>query len=359
MNRLGTAWMSILVFGIGSLPWNQPVWPGEPEGWQEGAGDSVSVWIDTDPACGQGATNDVDDCWALLQAFRSPELSILGISTVFGNTDGHTAFTTATSVVQRLSGDKEASEMPPVFLGARGPEDRNDDIDTEATAALAEALRQSRVTIIALGPLTNIAAVLKRHPDRTAGIRGIVAVAGKRPDQGWFYPGSSRFLHFHDFNFRKDPAAFDVVLNSGIPLTLIPFELATKVMIRRSDLDTLLTSGAQAKWLADTSADWMGHWERRLGSDGFHPFDALAVGYVAMPDLFRCEALPAEIRWKRSRFVIRDELEVSRDLTTPTTATYCFDVDPRFKVRLMERLMAKQPPDVVVREEGGGAHGSQ
>ena len=55
----------------------------------------AAVWIDTDSACGMGQTVDVDDCWAILQAFGSPELSIRGISTVFGNHDGRDTFAVA------------------------------------------------------------------------------------------------------------------------------------------------------------------------------------------------------------------------------------------------------------------------
>ena len=50
-----------------------------------------AVWIDTDPACGAGARADVDDRFALLYALRSPALRMVGISTVFGNTDLQTA----------------------------------------------------------------------------------------------------------------------------------------------------------------------------------------------------------------------------------------------------------------------------
>ena len=45
----------------------------------------MPVWIDMDPSCGASETADVDDCWALLDALRSPELHVLGISTTFGN----------------------------------------------------------------------------------------------------------------------------------------------------------------------------------------------------------------------------------------------------------------------------------
>ena len=56
---------------------------------QTGSG-RIPVWIDTDPSCGEGLGHDVDDCLALIQALNSPEIEIVGIGTVFGNTDGKT-----------------------------------------------------------------------------------------------------------------------------------------------------------------------------------------------------------------------------------------------------------------------------
>lgn len=60
----------------------------------------LSTWIDTDPACGQGATNDVDDCWALMMALRSPECALRGISTTFSNTKGDTALQVARQAIE-------------------------------------------------------------------------------------------------------------------------------------------------------------------------------------------------------------------------------------------------------------------
>ncbi len=60
------------------------------------------VWIDTDPACGATATADMDDCWALFAAVRSPELRIRGISTVFGNLAGHNTYLLEESLSFRI-----------------------------------------------------------------------------------------------------------------------------------------------------------------------------------------------------------------------------------------------------------------
>ena len=82
--------------------------------------ESIPVWIDTDPACGISDSDDVDDCWALLMALKSPELSIRGFSTVFGNVDSGTAFVTATSVVERFSDRGNAARnQPPIYRGGK------------------------------------------------------------------------------------------------------------------------------------------------------------------------------------------------------------------------------------------------
>jgi purine nucleosidase len=298
--------------------------------------DKVPVWIDTDPACGRSDTDDVDDCWALLMALRSPELSIRGISTVYGNVDGGTAFATATSVVKRFSDNrKAASNQPHVY---RGSNEKGQTSATDATVALAKALLKEQFTIIAIGPLTNIATLIKKYPDLVPNIKGIVAIAGNRPGQRRFFLGNNRLIHFHDLNFRKDADAYDIVLTSGVPLVLIPFEVANKVTINQEDLTRLTSAGGAAQWLAETSDGWMRFWEDTLGMDGFHPFDSLAVGYVTTPSHFTCEVIPARIKRRRSRFVIRHELEVSHNFRNASTVTYCFDINSQFKIRMIDQL---------------------
>ena len=77
-----------------------------------------------------------------------------------------------------------------------------------------------------------------RFSDCHSYIDRIIMVSGKRPGN-LFHPGQQWWFHFRDFNIRKDTPAAKIVLDSGIPLVLTPFELATKVKITRSDLDKL------------------------------------------------------------------------------------------------------------------------
>src|ERR687897_1658469 len=114
----------------------------------------IPVWIDTDPAVGE-PERDVDDGLALIQAFNSPELAIRGISVVFGNAPLDRGLPIARQLVRDFG--------PPgvrVFAGAAAAGDLG--TETEASRALTGALRSEPLTILALGPATNVATVLRR-----------------------------------------------------------------------------------------------------------------------------------------------------------------------------------------------------
>jgi pyrimidine-specific ribonucleoside hydrolase len=302
----------------------------------------IPVWIDTDPSCGKKKTDDVDDCWALLLAFRSPELDVRGISTVFGNTDGYTTFAVATEFVNSLRRDQSiTTELPSVYRGADQKGRYDVSITTDATRALAEELKRGKLNVIAIGPLTNIATLIVQNPELKEHIERIIAVAGNRSGQGnrRFFLGKNRILHFHDLNFRKDTAAFEIVLNSGVPLHLLPFEAAQKVTVTREDATLIASTGGIAKWLVEQSDGWMQFWEKKLNMNGFYPFDCLAVGYAIDSSLFLGETLPAQIIRKSSRFILtRDELAVSGNFNNSPTVNYSYDVNSDFKKQLIARL---------------------
>ena len=156
-----------------------------------------AIWIDTDPACGNAVTDDVDDCWALLMALRSR-------------------------------------------------------------------------TLVALGPLTNFATLVLLHPEKMSNVKQVIAIAGRRAEsRPVFYPGDSRLFHLHDLNLQKDSTAFSVILESSIPIPLVPYEVASKVSITSKDLDQLSSGGSVSGWLASISRPWLRFWNSRLKSDGF------------------------------------------------------------------------------------------
>ena len=297
-----------------------------------------AVWIDSDPACGLAKTDDVDDCWAIYMAMRSDRLGIQGISTLFGNTSGANSFLTAKQLIQRL-GSEEL--MPNIYRGADEALNPGIPKTNEASDAMAQALANGPLTIIAVGPLTNVADLIQKHPEYLANIKRVIAIAGQRPDPGFgFYPGTSQIFHLHDLNFRKDVAAFDVLLSSSVPVTLVPYEIAAKISIQSNDLRLLDNGGSQSRWLSKISKPWLRFWNTQLQAKGFYPFDSLAIGVMTYPSLFTCENIQAKIQHKPALFTSsRDNLIVSRDFNEKRDVEYCHDIDQIFKSVLLNELL--------------------
>jgi inosine-uridine nucleoside N-ribohydrolase len=286
--------------------------------------DEPLVWIDADPACAMGRVDDVDDCWAIISALRSTNVRVVGISTVFGNADVEHTTATAHTLLQSIRQHEPDHDLPPISQGASRRFRKQMEIPP-AVRSLADALVDQRLTILALGPMTNVAILLRHFPDLASRIDGIVAVAGQRPGQ-LFRVGDASVLHFHDLNVRKDPDAFDLVLQTGIPLHLIPFEVAQQVIVTKTDLRTLEGQGPLNTWIASRSVPWLKFWEEVLGAQGFHPFDALAVAYLLHPDQFTCQTIPAKLVRRRGLLVVRDTLEVSSSFESQEIVRYCSEV---------------------------------
>ncbi len=299
----------------------------------------IPVWIDTDPSVAPGG-REVDDGVALIQAFHSEELDIRGVSVVFGNAPLEEAFPIGQGIVQRFG-----PAGLEVYSGAASRDQLGQ--ETAASRALAEAIRQGSLTVLALGPVTNVATVLKNHPELARQIPEIVAVAGRRPDQR-FVTGEATSVPHRDFNFELDPDAFQVILDSGVPLTLAPWELSSKVWLRAEDLDRLAAGPPAAQWLTQPARDWLKLWADRFSVDGFNPFDTLAVGYVTSPHLIICETLPVVIRQLPDDVAIaagppavpeKPYLLASPNIKSASHARYCYDTADVFKDELMARLL--------------------
>lgn len=297
------------------------------------------VWIDTDPSVARGG-HEVDDGFALIQAFHSPELEVRGVSVVFGNAPLETTWPIGKEIVERF-GPKSLE----VYKGAATAEDLGK--ETDASEALERILRSQRLTILAIGPVTNVATVVKLHPELAKNIVRIVAVAGRRPGQR-FVARPDAPEGFRDFNFELDPTGFQVLIDSQVPLVLTPWELSSKVWMTRQDLDLLDKGGADVRYLVPPAVDWLEWWHKNLGTDGFSPFDTLAVGYVTSPDLMQCfdskariEMAPDDVN-REAATRTKPYLLVSSDFKTARPVTYCYNTGVRFKEDLLRRLL-RQP----------------
>ncbi|NOT64316.1 MAG: hypothetical protein HOP19_29210 [Acidobacteria bacterium] len=297
------------------------------------------VWIDTDPSV-VGGGKEVDDGFALIQAFHSRELAIRGVSVVFGNAPFDIAWPNGQEIVRRFG--------PPglkIYAGADSAAKLG--LETDASRALAAALKKERFVILALGPVTNVATVIKNHPELHKQIIEIIAVAGRRAGQR-FIARADQPRGFRDFNFELDVPGFQVLLDSKVPLTLAPWEVSSHVWLKAEDIERMRNGNDATKYMVAPAMDWLARWQKDLGLDGFNPFDTLAIAWVTHPQLLKSEVLPIAIQTlpddtqepkpgeavKQKPYLI-----VSKQHATKRTARYCYEPLPEFKALLMNRLL--------------------
>lgn len=254
----------------------------------------TALIIDTDP--GQ------DDAVALLLAAASPELNLLGVTTVAGNVPLPLTTLNARKVLE-LAGRRDV----PVCAGAAAPLDVPlvtaehvhgktglDGIELpeptlpidprHAADFIVQTLRErpaGSVTLCPLGPLTNIALALRRAPDIAARIQRIVLMGGGFFEGGNITPAA-------EFNFYVDPQAAHEVFASGVPITMAPLDVTHRVMTTRSRVEVIRALGNR---VGTTVAAWMDFYERfdeaKYGSDGAPLHDPCVIAWLLRPELFK------------------------------------------------------------------------
>ena len=304
------------------------------------------VWVDTDAACGTGERGDPDDCLALLSLAGTADIDIAGISTVFGNAPVSQAYQVVHTLMQTMASDAARSASPastarPVFkgCGAAASKCLEDGGSLDAQAALRQALQQGSLDVVALGPLTNLAAVLAREPGLAPRVTRVVAVMGRRPGHR-FHPSENRatgamlFGHgpiFRDLNAVLDTQAVSIVLASGVPMVLIPYSAARQVLMTGGDLDRVARSGPAGAWVAERSRAWLEFWRSEAGLDGFYPFDLMAAAYLRNPRQFGCARVTAWVGedallpWFSGgpALLVTQQAGLPTSATTTAQALYC------------------------------------
>ena len=231
---------------------------------------ATTVWIDTDPSIGS-PLREVDDAYALVLAFHSPEIWIAGISTSYGNADLKRTTAVARELVDRF-GARSGLSSGNVHVGASSAQDG----ETAATTAFASTLRRrSRITYVALGPLTNLATFVRLHPNLVERIERVIFVGGTSPGVRIGF-GRTGF-QISDANVVKDPEAVRTVLRSKIPVLLAPAEVSSHFYLNTADLQLLREGGPAGRYLSRHSGVWLWFWTHHLQTRGGPLFDTLAI----------------------------------------------------------------------------------
>ncbi len=258
------------------------------------------VIIDTDPAVGV-PFKDIDDGLAIALALRSPELDVAGITVTHGNTDQKRAYQSARQILQAIG-----REDVPIAQGAESRVGSAKIAPTDASRFIAfnTAAAPGAVTLVALGPLSNIATAERLAPGTLRACRRVVAMGGAIDRPGFMPP-----LFRAEFNFWKDPHAAALFLKEAKDLTLVPFDLTFKVIFGASELSRLRGSGAPfAKWLYPRVRGWHALNCLVMPRGGFCPHDPLAMAYLIHPEWYNTETIRLSVieSGPRRGVVVRD-----------------------------------------------------
>jgi pyrimidine-specific ribonucleoside hydrolase len=324
--------------------------------------------IDADPGNGiPGA--DIDDSVAIALALHSPEVSLEAITVVGGNVPVERGVECTLEILHAAG----VSDVP-VHRGATQPlvqdpeawrqrlRTRRDDPraqelwrevarpgptsgavhPTPAGQALVDLVnaRPGEMTVVCIGPLTNVATAMLIDPDWAAKVGQIVMMAG-----AFDMPNV-----LHELNAAYDPEATHVVINSSAPILLLPLDVTTRTFLHLADVDRLAAAGTPlASYLARTVRPWVQWLAERFHRDGCFLHDPLVLAALLDPSLIstRLATVGVELHGSltRGRMVAwdRDNAEIlEAGLKLPTSVrpvTIATDVaGQRFTSLLVDRL---------------------
>ncbi len=263
----------------------------EPAGQKTGRG-PFRVIIDTDPG--------VDDALALLLAMRSPELKIEGITPVAGNVPLDLTLPNALRMVE-IAGRPDipvaaGAKVPLVrrlvtaayahgengLGGAVFPEPKTKAIAQPAAEFIRSIVRKypGEVTLIPIGPLTNIATALNLDPELAAMVRGIVLMGGSLSG-GNITPAA-------EFNIYVDPEAARIVFQSGIPITMVGLDATRKTSLTEEHVRTLeAAQNPVSQAVAKIGRNAINHNREQGFLVGPNMHDSLAVAAFLDPSILK------------------------------------------------------------------------
>lgn len=251
----------------------------------------------------------VDDALAIMLALQSPEVELLGISTVFGNVPLNQATRNALQVLELMGRDEI-----PVYVGAGEPLIRKL-VHAEAVhgeSGLGDAVlpdpemlpagnaldfliegiqaRPGEVIVVATGPLTNLALVEKKQPGILDQARRVLVMGGALAEAGNITPVS-------EFNSFADPHAFHQLIKAETNMSLIPLDVTHQLGLAAETIAARLAGrdDAIARFIRESTRTVIAFEQEHYNYAGVHLHDPAAVALGIDSSLFEMETLVLDV----------------------------------------------------------------
>ncbi|MFN8567653.1 MAG: nucleoside hydrolase [Kouleothrix sp.] len=263
----------------------------------------LRVILDTDPG--------IDDSLAILLALASPEVELAGVTVTGGNCSLEDGVRNAANVLA-IAGRTDLPVhagigLPLIRPPFTAPETHGDSglgyarlPQSPAAPASEHAVdmiireimaRPGEVTLVAVAPLTNVAVALRKEPRIAQHVREVIIMGGALRADG-------NTTSLAEFNFYVDPHAAHMVLESGMPITLLPWDITKDVLLTQADIDRMLRVASPiTRFIADATRFYIEFHQAAFGYSGCSINDPVALALAFMPDLARTQALHVAVEY--------------------------------------------------------------
>jgi inosine-uridine nucleoside N-ribohydrolase len=273
------------------------------------------VIIDTDIA------SDLDDAFAVALALQSPEICILGFSTVSGDTLARA------KVLDEMLGVSDNGDIPVAVgtpttlpyslpIGRQGRFGEHGHFPRETHPSAVDFIREQlgrfpdQITLVAIGPLTNLAALIDKDAPRFRQVKRVVMMGGSIRS-GYGTPGDKVNGPVPEYNIWVDIPAAQKVFESGVPIYVLPTDSTAQLKLDEVKRDAIFSEGTPL-------SDSLGLLYLMWGGTTPVMFDAMAVAYIVDPTL--CPVEPMRI--------VVDDKGVTRPEQGKPNAQVCLHSDP-------------------------------
>lgn len=261
----------------------------------------LRVLLDTDPG--------IDDALAILLALASPEVELAAVTVTGGNCsleqgvrNGLDVLALGGAPALPLAAGVALPLIRPPFtapethgasgLGyARLPDGGNAPVGEHAVDLLIREImaHPGQVTLVAVAPLTNVALALRKEPRIAGAVREVIIMGGALRVDGNTTP-------LAEFNVYVDPHAAHIVLHSGMPITLIPWDITSEVRLTQGHVDRLLqVQSPIPRFIADATRFYIEFHLEYFGFAACSINDPAALALAFMPDLAKTEPVFVDV----------------------------------------------------------------